>query len=130
MYRLENVSKRFGGFLALENISFSLPSKGLVAIKGKSGSGKSTLLNLMSLMETPTEGKIFYKGIDTSSLKEKERDSFRAFECSFVYQHFNLEEELSVVQNIELPLQLRGDKNQEIYSKSSSLLEKFGTKWW
>ena len=126
MYRLENVSKRFGGFLALENISFSLPSKGLVAIKGKSGSGKSTLLNLMSLMETPTEGKIFYKGIDTSSLKEKERDSFRAFECSFVYQHFNLEEELSVVQNIELPLQLRGDKNQEIYSKSSSLLEKFG----
>ena len=68
MYRLENVSKRFGGFLALENISFSLPSKGLVAIKGKSGSGKSTLLNLMSLMETPTEGKIFYKGIDTSSL--------------------------------------------------------------
>ena len=126
MYRLENVSKRFGDFLALENISFSLPSKGLVAIKGKSGSGKSTLLNLMSLMETPTEGKIFYKGIDTSSLKEKERDSFRSFECSFVYQHFNLEEELSVVQNIELPLQLRGDKNQEIYSKSTSLLEKFG----
>ena len=95
MYRLENVSKRFSDFLALENISFSLPSNGLVAIKGKSGSGKSTLLNLMSLMETPTEGKIFYKGIDTSSLKEKERDSFRSFECSFVYQHFNLEEELS-----------------------------------
>ena len=126
MYRLENVSKRFGDFLALENISFSLPSKGLVAVKGRSGSGKSTLLNLMSLMENPTEGKIFYKGIDTSSLKEKERDSFRAFECSFVYQHFNLEEELSVVQNVELPLHLRGDKKQEIADKTSLLLEKLG----
>ena len=126
MYRLENVSKRFGDSLVLENISFSLPSKGLVAIKGRSGSGKSTLLNLMSLMETPTEGKIFYKGVDTSTLKEKERDSFRSFECSFVYQHFNLEEGLSVVQNIELPLRLRGEKNQEISSKSNSLLEKFG----
>ena len=126
MYRLENVSKSYGDSLVLENVSFSLPSKGLVAIKGRSGSGKSTLLNLMSLMETPTEGKIFYKGIDTSTLKEKERDSFRSFECSFVYQHFNLEEGLSVVQNIELPLRLRGEKNQEISSKSDSLLEKFG----
>ena len=58
MYRLENVSKSYGDSLVLENVSFSLPPKGLVAIKGRSGSGKSTLLNLMSLMEKPTEGRM------------------------------------------------------------------------
>ena len=126
MYRLENVSKTFGDSLVLNDISFSLPSRGLVAIKGRSGSGKSTLLNLMSLMDKPSEGKIFYKGVDTSSLKEKEKAAFRSFECSFVYQHFNLEEDLSVIQNVEMPLRLRGDNNQEISSKSRTLLEKFG----
>ncbi|MCR5692813.1 MAG: ABC transporter ATP-binding protein/permease [Bacilli bacterium] len=126
MYRLENVSKRYGDFLVLKDISFSLPQKGLVAIKGRSGSGKSTLLNLMSLMEKPTEGKLFYKGVDTSTLKEKDKDSFRSFECAFVYQHFNLEEDLSVVQNVELPLELRDEKKQEIARKSRMLLEKFG----
>ena len=126
MYRLENVSKSYGDSLVLENISFSLPSKGLVAIKGRSGSGKSTLLNLMSLMEKPTDGRVFYKGVETSSLKEKDRASFRSYECSFVYQHFNLEEDLTVVENIELPLRLRGDENREISGKSHLLLEKFG----
>ncbi len=100
MYRLENVSKSYGISSVLHSISFSLPSKGLVAIKGRSGSGKSTLLNLMSLMEKPTEGRVFYKGVDTLSLKEKDRASFRSYECSFVYQHFNLEEDLTVVENI------------------------------
>ena len=126
MYRLENVSKSYGDSLVLENVSFSLPSKGLVAIKGRSGSGKSTLLNLMSLMEKPTDGRVFYKGVDTLSLEEKDVAAFRSYECSFVYQHFNLEEELTVSQNIELPLRLRGEKNQEIIGKTHLLLEKFG----
>ena len=118
MYLLSNVGKKYGDKWALRNVTLAFPMKGLVAIKGKSGSGKSTLLNLMSLLEKPSEGKISYLGNDVSKLNEKDRTWFHSFEHSFVFQHFNLEEDLTVRENVEMPLHIRGENKKLIFDKT------------
>lgn len=126
MYLLSNVGKKYGDKWALRNVTLAFPMKGLVAIKGKSGSGKSTLLNLMSLLEKPSEGKISYLGNDVSKLNEKDRTWYHSFEHSFVFQHFNLEEDLTVRENVEMPLHIRGENKKQISDKTSELLKKYG----
>jgi len=126
MFLLSNVGKKYGDKWALRNVTLAFPEKGLVAIKGRSGSGKSTLLNLMSLLEKPSEGKISYLGNDVSKLNEKDRSWFHSFEHSFVFQHFNLEEELTVRENIEMPLHIRGENKRIIAKKSDLLIKKYG----
>ena len=126
MYLLSNVGKKYGEKWALRNVTLAFPEKGLVAIKGKSGSGKSTLLNLMSLLEKPSEGRISYLGNDISKLKEKDRTWFHSYEHSFVFQHFNLEDELTVRESVEMPLFIRGENKKLISEKTSIVLKKYG----
>lgn len=83
---------------ALKNVSLSLPSKGLVFIVGKSGSGKSTLLNLLGGLDSPTDGKILFKGADISETVD--RDKYRAETVSFCFQKANLLIELSAEENV------------------------------
>jgi len=132
MYELRNVSKIYkaksGEVWALNNLSLVFPSKGLIAIKGPSGSGKSTLLNLLSLLEKPSEGKIFLYGCDLARLSKKEIENYRAFACGFIYQHFNLEEDADVLTNIALPLLIEGKKKNESFSLARGLLSKYGLK--
>jgi putative ABC transport system ATP-binding protein len=102
-----------------------LPSHGLVAISGPSGSGKSTLLNCLSLLERPTEGEITYLGERIDSFSEREKEDYRNFECAFVYQHFNLLEEKTAFENVELPLLLRGEKEGNVALAASVLFKTF-----
>ena len=90
--------------VALDNVSFDLPNKGLIFILGKSGSGKSTLLNLLGAIDTPTSGKIIVGSKDITLLKEKEKADYRASYCGFVFQDYNLIPELDVWNNITLNL--------------------------
>ena len=90
--------------VALDNVSFNLPNKGLIFILGKSGSGKSTLLNLLGAIDTPTFGKIIVGSKDITLLKEKEKADYRASYCCFVFQDYNLILELNVWDNIALNL--------------------------
>ena len=90
--------------VALDNVSFNLPNKGLIFILGKSGSGKSTLLNLLGAIDTPTSGKIIVGSKDITLLKEKEKADYRASYCGFVFQDYNLIPELNVWNNIALNL--------------------------
>lgn len=130
MFLLENVGKKYvvgtNEKWALRGISLSFPSCGLVAIKGHSGSGKSTMLNLLSMLEKPTTGTIFFKGQDLSKLNNRQVEDFRAYECSFVYQHFNLYESLTALENIALPLEVRGVGKKEAAQKASALLKEYG----
>ncbi len=116
MFKLKNVSKKYGkgdnACLALKDVSFTLPSKGLFVIAGKSGSGKSTILNLLSAAEKPTEGEIFFNEKNLAKIKETELVDFRNNWISFVYQHFNLLNDLSAIENVRLPLEIRGDKKR------------------
>lgn len=89
---------------ALVNVSLKVKKGEFVAVMGPSGCGKSTLLNILGLLDRPTNGQYILDGKDMSALTEKERNVFRRGMLGFVFQSFNLIDELTVEENIELPL--------------------------
>ena len=89
---------------AINNVTLKVNKGEFVAIKGPSGCGKSTLLNILGLLDTPTEGTYILDGMDVSRMKEPDRINVRKGIIGFVFQSFNLIDELNVYENIELPL--------------------------
>lgn len=89
---------------ALVNVSLEVKQGEFVAIMGPSGCGKSTLLNILGLLDRPTDGQYFLDGRDMCALTEKERNVIRRGTLGFIFQSFNLIDELTVEENIELPL--------------------------
>ena len=89
---------------ALINVSLEVKQGEFVAIMGPSGCGKSTLLNILGLLDRPTDGQYFLDGTDMCALSEKERNVIRRGTLGFIFQSFNLIDELTVEENIELPL--------------------------
>ena len=108
MIKVENLSKSFRTeeveTIALNGVSFEVKDGEFVAIMGPSGCGKSTLLNILGLLDNPTDGKYWLDGNEVSALKEKDRTDVRKGQIGFVFQSFNLIDELNVEENIELPL--------------------------
>ena len=90
--------------MALNSVSFEVKDGEFVAIMGPSGCGKSTLLNILGLLDNPTGGSYELLGQEVSKLKEKDRTKFRKGNIGFVFQSFNLIDELNVYDNVELPL--------------------------
>ncbi|WP_165042324.1 ABC transporter ATP-binding protein [Dysgonomonas sp. ZJ709] len=90
--------------VALNNISLHVDAGEFIAIMGPSGCGKSTLLNILGLLDNPTSGKYSLNGKEVGNLKEKERTQARKGNLGFVFQSFNLIEEMTVFENVELPL--------------------------
>ena len=89
---------------AIDNVSFVVTKGEFVAIMGPSGCGKSTLLNILGLLDNPSEGEYLFMNTEVSKLKEKQRTSLRKGNVGFVFQSFNLIDELTVYENVELPL--------------------------
>jgi len=110
MIKVEGVSKRYGegesAFSVLNNLSLDINDGEIVILYGKSGSGKSTILNILSGIDLPDSGSVFFDGIDITKLSEKERTLFRRKNIGFVFQFFNLIPTLTVEENLQLPLQL------------------------
>ena len=108
MIKIENLSKVFRTeeieTVALNNISLEIKEREFVAIMGPSGCGKSTLLNILGLLDNPTSGDYYLSGQEVGKLKEKQRIQARKGNIGFVFQSFNLIEEMTVSENIELPL--------------------------
>jgi putative ABC transport system ATP-binding protein len=90
--------------VALRDVNISISQGEFVTIMGPSGCGKSTLLNLISLMDKPTSGEIYFFGEAVSGMSDRRRAELRRYYIGFVFQQFNLIEELSVFENVELPL--------------------------
>ncbi len=90
--------------IALHKVNLEIKKGEFVAIMGPSGCGKSTLLNIIGLLDSPTKGQLFFEEMDISKFNEKKRTGIRKGKIGFVFQNFNLIEELSVYENIELPL--------------------------
>ncbi len=105
---LDQVSLRYGGeadgLLALDRVDLTIGEGEFVAVVGPSGCGKSTLLNLLGMLDTPSGGQYHFAGEEVSSYNEKQRAFLRKSNIGFVFQSFNLIDELSVYENIELPL--------------------------
>lgn len=115
MLEINNLSKIYGQdenkVKALDNVSFSIKKGEFVLIVGRSGSGKSTLLNMIGLLDSPTNGKIFIDGIDTTKLDDNNISSFRNTKLGFIFQFSNLLTDLTVLENILLPRQIAGTDN-------------------
>lgn len=108
MIKIEDLTKTFRTdevqTLALRGISLEINKGEFVGIMGPSGCGKSTLLNILGLLDNPTDGRYLLNGTDVSGLREKERTAFRKGKIGFVFQNFNLIDELNIEENVELPL--------------------------
>lgn len=105
IYRTDEVET-----IALDNMSLHVKEHEFVAIMGPSGCGKSTLLNMLGLLDEPTSGSYLLNGIEVTGLNENKRCDLRRENIGFVFQNFNLIEELTVFENVELPLENSGMK--------------------
>jgi len=109
---------------ALNGVSLEISEGEFVAIMGPSGCGKSTLLNILGLLDNPTGGAYFLNGTDVSSFPERQRTRLRKGIIGFVFQSFNLIEELNVFENIELPLLYMGVSVAERKQKVNAAMER------
>ncbi len=107
----------------LENVSFELEPGGFLAIVGPSGSGKSTLLGLLAGLDRPKRGTVRLDGRDLGSLDEDERARLRRDKVGFVFQSFHLIPTLTALENVQVPLELRGEDGR---ARASELLEHVG----
>ena len=130
MIQLENIKKVFRTeeveTIALAGITMKVEEGEFVAIMGPSGCGKSTLLNILGLLDNPTEGTYNLAGTEVGSLKESERTMVRKGQIGFVFQSFNLIDELNVEQNVELPLKYLGVPKKERQERVVEMLRRMG----
>ena len=109
---------------ALREVSLEVKEGEFVAIMGPSGCGKTTLLNIMGLLDTPTDGTYMLDGKDVSQLSERERTNIRKGTIGFVFQSFNLIDDLDVYENIELPLLYMGVPAKERKKRVTEILDR------
>jgi len=109
---------------ALNKVNITVEKGEFVAIIGPSGCGKSTLLNILGLLDTPTAGDYFFDGVEVSKFKEKQRTALRKGNIGFVFQSFNLIDELTVYENVELPLLYLKENAGERKKKVNEVLER------
>ena len=111
---------------ALRGVTFEVPEGDYVAIMGPSGSGKSTLLNLLGCLDRPTEGSFMLGDDDVAAMTDDQLSGIRASRIGFVFQSYNLIPQLSVVENIEVPLYYMGALNSESRKRSTMLAHMVG----
>jgi sulfate/thiosulfate transport system ATP-binding protein len=114
---VENVTKRFGDFVALDDVSIDVPDGGLTALLGPSGSGKSTLLRVIAGLEQPDDGRVLISGQDSTSTRVQDRN------VGFVFQHYAAFKHMTVYDNIAFGLKIRGEGNGKIRERVRQLID-------
>ena len=124
----ENLSKVFRTeeveTTALNSVNFKVNKGEFVAVMGPSGCGKSTLLNIIGLLDNPTGGLFYFDGIEVSKFRERQRTNLRKSNIGFVFQSFNLIDELTVFENVELPLLYQKVSSSERKKRVEAELER------
>lgn len=128
MIKTENIKKVFRTeeveTWALNGVDFEVKEGEFVAIMGPSGCGKSTLLNILGLLDNPSEGTYILNGTDITQFAENQRTNLRKGVIGFVFQSFNLIDELNVYENIELPLLYMGIPKKERKARVNAAMER------
>src|SRR4030042_6770605 len=119
IYRTEEVETT-----ALDNVNLEINEKEFVSIMGPSGCGKSTLMNILGLLDNPNGGEYHFLGTDVAKFSERQRAHFRKENIGFVFQSFNLIDELTVFENVELPLLYLKVSSSERKKKVHAVLER------
>jgi len=126
MLVVENLSKRYGARSILDAADLTVRAGEYVAVVGESGAGKSTLLNLIAGLERPDNGTITIDGTEIAALDETARTRLRRSRIGFVFQAFHILPQLTVLQNVEVPLVLAGAAPDERASRAQALLDAVG----
>ena len=117
VFILSHIKKSFDvnkkELVVLDDINIVFPESGLVSITGKSGSGKSTLLNILMGIEKPTKGKVLFKGKNIAKFSDKQFSKFHLSGVSTIFQHYNLFDDLTALENVILPLKMKGISTQK-----------------
>ncbi len=108
----------------LRDVSFSIPQGAFVAIVGQSGSGKTTLLGLLAGLDAPSHGQVILDGADLTAMNEDQRAQLRGAKVGFVFQSFQLISTLTAIENVQVPLELRGEKGAG--ARARDLLQRVG----
>jgi ABC-type lipoprotein export system ATPase subunit len=128
--RTESLSKTYVNgpekTVALDDVNMNVRRGELLAIYGPSGSGKTTLLFLLGGLDSPTSGQIFLDSLEISNLDERRLSKLRRSKVGFVFQNYNLVEELTVLENVKLTMMFEGKSEQEMAQRASDLLRKVG----
>ncbi|HLW03059.1 MAG TPA: ABC transporter ATP-binding protein [Ktedonobacterales bacterium] len=111
---------------AVDEVSFKIASRQLVAITGPSGCGKTTLMYLLGGLERPTSGTLLIDGIDVPAIKGREEDAFRRAKVGFIFQSFNLIPDLSALENVMLPMEIVGKGSENHHARARRLLLRVG----
>jgi ABC-type lipoprotein export system ATPase subunit len=126
----EGLSKQFtqaGEVIkAVDQVSFTVGAKQLVALTGPSGCGKTTLMYLLGNLEKPTSGTLLIDGVDVGALRGHREDAFRRTKVGFVFQSFNLISDLTALENVMLPMEILGQRHEDRAARARQLLLRVG----
>jgi lipoprotein-releasing system ATP-binding protein len=127
---LKNLSKSYRDadreLTVINNLTFSFPDSGSVAIIGRSGIGKSTLMHLLGGLDLPSSGSVLYDDRNVSAMSSDERAAFRARKVGFIFQFHHLLPEFSALENVSMPLTIAGVSDEEAHEVSAVLLKRLG----
>ena len=127
---IQNLVKTYGGkdyqTKVLKNINLDIYEDDFIAIMGPSGAGKSTLLNLISTLDKPTHGQIIIDGEDVTNVNTKRLSKIRQEKIGFIFQDYNLLDNMTLADNIALPLSLNGVKSKEVMRRTKEMADLFG----
>lgn len=130
MIELRDVGKVYGkgdaAVQALKNVNMKIEDGKFTAIIGKSGSGKSTLMNIIGGLDSPTEGSVFSEGLDLTALSNNELADYRNHTTGFIFQSFYLEPTFTVLENVAMPLTIRGVGKREREAAARKIISKLG----
>jgi putative ABC transport system ATP-binding protein len=128
--RTESLSKTYGNgpekTLALDEVNLQITKGKLLAVYGPSGSGKTTLLFLLGGLDKPTSGRIYFEGIEVSNMSERRLSKLRRNSFGFVFQNYNLVDELTVLENVMLTMMFEGKPDAERKDRAEELLRRVG----
>lgn len=130
MLKVANLSKEYKNnknkFKVLDNISLDVKKGEFISIMGSSGAGKTTLLNILSTIDKPSEGNVYYDNKDVHCMNNKEISKFRRNNIGFIFQDYNLLDSMSIEDNIALPLIIEGQKHDKIQNEVNRIAKFFG----
>lgn len=130
MIKVVNLNKDFktnkNTFKILKEIDLEVKNGEFISIMGSSGAGKTTLLNILSTIDRPTNGKVYYDNRDVGTMKNKELSKFRRDNIGFIFQDYNLLDSMSIEDNIALPLVIANEKQSKIKTEILRLAKFFG----
>lgn len=126
VFIIKNLYKSYKDNVVLKDINLVFPNKGLISIVGKSGSGKSTLLNIMMGIEKPTKGKVLFNYNNIAKFSDKKFSDYHLSDVSLIFQHYNLFDDLTALENVLIPLEMKGIRGKSALDKALPYFKEFG----